>query len=120
MKQAAAIESKSVSATSVVASVANDEPWTRRLTRKMPATSPPRAGTIALMPTRAKIAPTKVLYGTCASGYDAPTMFRQARLTQPSFTSWQQRASPSDVQPTAARWPKKTPMLCRTASIAAL
>src|SRR5690349_1896007 len=100
MKHEAATKSNAVSATSVVASVANDDPSTRRLTRTMQATSPPRAGTTALMPTRARIAPQTVRHGTFASGYEDATMFRHARETHASLTKWQQSASPSDVQPT--------------------
>ena len=68
MKHEAATMSNSVSTISVVPSVGMLEPATRRLTRKSAATSPPRAGTIALIPTRANIAPVTVRCGTCSSG----------------------------------------------------
>src|SRR4051812_26609346 len=86
---------------------------------KRPTASPPRAGMIALTPTRASRAPHTDRQRTSASGYDAAMMFRQARLTQPSLMNWQRSANPSAVQPTSARCSKKTRMSWRTPLIAA-
>src|SRR5438445_9084621 len=118
MKQKATTESNRVNASNVAASVGYVEPSTRRLTMKSPTASPPRAGTIALTPTRARMAPQIERQRTVESGYDAAMMLRQARLTQPTLTNWQASANASAVQPTSARWLKKTPMSWKTALIA--
>jgi hypothetical protein len=85
MKQEATTESNRVSATSVAPRVGYVEPSIRRLAMKRPTASPPRAGTIALTPTRPRYAPKIERQRTRWSRYDAARMFRQARLTQQSL-----------------------------------
>src|ERR1043166_3366725 len=96
MKLEARTKSNSVSATSVDARVGYVDPSIRCFAMKRPTASPPRAGMIALTPTRARYAPKTERQRTSRSGYAAAMMFRQARLTQQSLRNWQSNARRSE------------------------